>query len=161
MDSFKDKIALVTGASRGLGASVAQAFANEGAHVIAVARTIGALEELDDMIQAKGGQCTLVPLDLTDEKAIQSMCLSIHERWGGEVGQGMHEGRCLALAAQHQCWCATAANPQQVRTQGHRRPPAGAEEALSAAPPSQAPDPLQQQADGAQGRVQRPQGSGE
>lgn len=75
-------IALVTGASRGLGAAVALELAKRGTHVIALARTVGGLEELDDRIQAAGGQATLVPLDITDEAGMQRLCLSIHERWG-------------------------------------------------------------------------------
>ena len=64
------RIALVTGASRGIGYSVAKHLAAAGAHVIAVARTVGGLEELDDEIKAAGGQATLVPLDLTDMAGI-------------------------------------------------------------------------------------------
>ena len=78
-----DKIALITGASRGFGAASAEALAARGYHVIAVARTVGALEELDDRIQAKGGSATLVPLDITDKAGIERLCLSIHQRWGG------------------------------------------------------------------------------
>jgi len=51
--------------------------------VIALAKTIGGLEELDDRIKARGGSATLVPLDITDEQGVQRLCLSIHERWGG------------------------------------------------------------------------------
>lgn len=76
------KLALVTGAARGLGAALAEALAPDH-HVLAVARTTGALEELDDRIQAKGGQATLAPLDVTDDGAMQHLCRSIHERWGG------------------------------------------------------------------------------
>lgn len=83
MTSENQKIALVTGASRGLGAAVSEALASDGYHVIAVARTTGALEELDDRIQAKGGSATLVPLDITNEDAVKRMCISIHDRWGG------------------------------------------------------------------------------
>lgn len=80
---MKEKIALVTGASRGFGAAVAEALAGNGWHVIALARTVGALEELDDRIQAAGGSATLVPLDITDDEGLKRLCLSIHERWGG------------------------------------------------------------------------------
>lgn len=76
------KLALVTGASRGFGAAVAEVLAADGWHVIALARTVGALEELDDRIKAAGGQTTLVPLDITDEGGLQRLCLSIFERWG-------------------------------------------------------------------------------
>ncbi len=83
MTDMTGKIALVTGASRGLGAAVAEALASAGAHVIAVARTSGALEELDDRIQAAGGTATLAPLDITNEESIASLCKSIFDRWGG------------------------------------------------------------------------------
>lgn len=76
------KIALVTGASRGLGYAVAQQFGAAGAHVIALARTTGGLEELDDAIRAEGGTATLVPLDLTDEPALARLGATIFERWG-------------------------------------------------------------------------------
>ncbi|WP_165220777.1 SDR family NAD(P)-dependent oxidoreductase [Affinirhizobium pseudoryzae] len=76
------KIALVTGASRGIGYFTALALAKAGAHVIACARTVGALEELDDQIQAAGGTATLVPFDLTDMTAIDRLGASIYERWG-------------------------------------------------------------------------------
>lgn len=79
---LKGRIALVTGASRGIGRETARAFAKAGAHVIALARTQGGLEELDDEIKALGGTATLVPLDLTDFDALDRLGLSIHERWG-------------------------------------------------------------------------------
>ncbi|MCE7997555.1 MAG: SDR family NAD(P)-dependent oxidoreductase [Rhodobiaceae bacterium] len=77
-----DKLALITGASRGIGRAVALAAAAEGAHVILVARTVGALEEVDDEIQKAGGTATLVPLDLTDFDAIDRLGGTIFERWG-------------------------------------------------------------------------------
>lgn len=80
--SLQDRIALVTGASRGLGAACAEWLAGQGAHVVAVARTVGALEELDDRIQAAGNQATLAPIDVTDDDAIAHLCRSIHDRWG-------------------------------------------------------------------------------
>jgi len=76
------RIALVTGASRGIGRAAALALADAGAHIIAVARTVGGLEELDDAIQAKGGTTTLVPLDLKDFAGIDRMGAAIFERWG-------------------------------------------------------------------------------
>ena len=74
--------ALVTGASRGLGHAVALALAPKR-HVIAVARTVGGLEELDDAIAVKGGTATLAPLDVTDDGAMQHLCRDIFDRWGG------------------------------------------------------------------------------
>lgn len=76
-----DKIALITGASRGLGAAMAEALAPTH-HIIAVARTVGALEELDDRIQSAGGSATLAPMDITDAKAMATLCRGIHDRWG-------------------------------------------------------------------------------
>ncbi|MEY3003881.1 MAG: hypothetical protein RLZZ491_1057 [Pseudomonadota bacterium] len=79
---FDGQIALVTGASRGIGAASAEWLAARGAHVVAVARTVGALEELDDRIKTAGGQATLAPMDITDEAAMAHLCRSIHDRWG-------------------------------------------------------------------------------
>ena len=76
-----EKIALVTGASRGLGAALAETLA-ETHHVVAVARTVGGLEELDDRIQAKGGAATLAPMDITKTDAMAQLCRGIHDRWG-------------------------------------------------------------------------------
>jgi NAD(P)-dependent dehydrogenase (short-subunit alcohol dehydrogenase family) len=76
------RIALVTGASRGIGYFIAKELAGAGAHVIAVARTVGGLEELDDDIKSAGGQATLVPLDLVDMAAIDRLGGAIQERWG-------------------------------------------------------------------------------
>lgn len=76
------RIALVTGASRGIGYQIAKQMAAAGAHVIAVARTVGGLEDLDDEIKAAGGQATLVPLDLTDMVGIDRLGGAINERWG-------------------------------------------------------------------------------
>ncbi len=79
---LKDRIALVTGASRGIGRAAALALARAGAHVVALARTTGGLEELDDEIQKAGGSATLVPLDLRDFAALDRLGQSIFERWG-------------------------------------------------------------------------------
>lgn len=76
-----NRIALVTGASRGIGRAIALALAREGAHVIATARTVGALEELDDEIKSAGGEATLVPLDLRDGPAFPRLGGAIAERW--------------------------------------------------------------------------------
>jgi NAD(P)-dependent dehydrogenase (short-subunit alcohol dehydrogenase family) len=82
MASQTNRIALVTGASRGIGRAVALALAEAGAHVLALARTQGALEELDDEIRAKGGECTLVPCDVLDSEALDRLGGAIHSRWG-------------------------------------------------------------------------------
>ncbi len=76
------RIALVTGASRGIGYHIAKELGLAGAHVIAVARTQGGLEDLDDEIRAAGGETTLVPLDLSDMAGIDRLGGAIHERWG-------------------------------------------------------------------------------
>jgi hypothetical protein len=79
--------ALVTGASRGLGAALAEQLALRGWHVVAVARTVGGLEALDDRVRAAGlpgaGAVTLAPLDVTDDGAMRHLCRSVHDRWGG------------------------------------------------------------------------------
>jgi len=75
------QLALITGASRGLGAALAEAMAPTH-HIIACARTVGALEELDDRIKAKGGSATLAPMDVTDPAAMATLCRGIHDRWG-------------------------------------------------------------------------------
>lgn len=80
--NLKDRLALITGASRGLGRAAALALAAAGAHVILVARTVGSLEDVDDEIQKAGGKATLVPMDLTDFEAIDRLGATIFERWG-------------------------------------------------------------------------------
>ena len=90
---MSQKIALITGASRGLGAALAEQLAGRGWHVVAVARTVGALEELDDRVKALGlpgaGSLTLAPMDITNEDAMRHLCRSVHDRWGG-VGLWAH-----------------------------------------------------------------------
>src|SRR5215831_13512301 len=76
------RIALVTGASRGIGHATAIALARAGAHVVAVARTVGGLEEVDDAIRAAGGTATLVPLDLKDYDGIDRLGASLNQRYG-------------------------------------------------------------------------------
>ena len=90
------QVALVTGASRGLGYAVARALGTGGAQVIAMARTVGGLEDLADAIEAAGGPApTLVPLSITDIGGLQRLCLAIHERWG-RLDLAVH---CAAHAA--------------------------------------------------------------
>src|SRR5437870_12662453 len=79
--SLTHRIALVTGASRGIGRATAVALAREGAHVVALARTVGGLEELDDAIKAAGGSATLVPLDLRDTVGIANLARTLDERY--------------------------------------------------------------------------------
>lgn len=79
--SLAGRIAVVTGASRGIGRAVALAFAAAGAHVVALARTQGALEELDDAIREAGGSATLVPADLRDLDALDRLGAGLAERW--------------------------------------------------------------------------------
>jgi len=80
--TMEGRIALVTGASRGIGRAAALALAQAGAHVILVARTVGGLEDADDEIQKIGGTATLVPRNLRDSDAIDRLGASIYERWG-------------------------------------------------------------------------------
>jgi NAD(P)-dependent dehydrogenase (short-subunit alcohol dehydrogenase family) len=79
---LSNRIAVVTGASRGIGRAAALALADAGAHVVALARTQGALEELDDDIRGRGASATLVPVDLKDLDALDRLGAAIHERWG-------------------------------------------------------------------------------
>ena len=81
--AFTGRVALVVGASRGLGRSIARTLGAGGAEVIALARTSGALEELDDEIRGLGGPAvTIVPADVTDDPALERLGLAIHQRWG-------------------------------------------------------------------------------
>ena len=82
MTDHSGRIVLVTGASRGIGYAAAKHLAQAGGHVIAVARTQGGLEDLDDDIKSTGGQCTLVPMDLKDGDSIDRLGKALHERFG-------------------------------------------------------------------------------
>ncbi len=82
MKITNETVALVTGASRGLGYATALELARQGAHVLALARTVGGLEELADQIDDLPGSVTLVPMDITDENALRQLCRSIYNRWG-------------------------------------------------------------------------------
>jgi NAD(P)-dependent dehydrogenase (short-subunit alcohol dehydrogenase family) len=79
---LSDRIALVTGASRGIGCAAAVMLAKAGAHVVAIGRVVGALEELDDAIKAAGGTATLVPLELRDHDGIARLAAALNERYG-------------------------------------------------------------------------------
>ncbi|WP_397592240.1 SDR family NAD(P)-dependent oxidoreductase [Sphingorhabdus sp.] len=81
-NAFAGKIALVTGASRGIGAATATALAAQGAHVILTARTAKDLEAVEDAIFAAGGSATIAPLDLTDGDSIARLAAAVTERWG-------------------------------------------------------------------------------
>jgi len=79
---FDGQLALVTGASRGIGAATAKALAAEGAHVILTARTSGALEQVEEAIHAAGGTATIAPLDLIETDSIARLASAVEERWG-------------------------------------------------------------------------------
>jgi len=81
MSDFTDKIALVTGASRGIGAATAISLAVRGAHVLLVGRTVGGLEETEEEIHKAGGTATIAPLDLADGDSIGRLAAAIGERW--------------------------------------------------------------------------------
>lgn len=93
MTDHSDRIVLVTGASRGIGYAAAKHLAAAGAHVIAIARTQGGLEDLDDEIKAAGGHCTLVPMDLKDGDSIDRLGKALHERFGKLDGLLMNAGQ--------------------------------------------------------------------
>ena len=80
--ALQNRGALITGASRGIGAAIAKHFAKEGAHVILVARTVGGLEEVDDEIKKHGGSATLIPCDLNEFDRVDNMGPSLYERFG-------------------------------------------------------------------------------
>jgi len=98
---LEGKVVLITGASRGIGRAAAREAARRGAHIVAVARTVGGLEELDDEIQALGSTATLVPLDLTDFDGIDRLGAAVFERWGrldGLIGNAAQLGAISPLA---------------------------------------------------------------
>jgi NAD(P)-dependent dehydrogenase (short-subunit alcohol dehydrogenase family) len=78
---LEGQVALVTGASRGIGAATAEALALEGAHVVITARTAAGLEEVEERIHADGGSATIAPLDLTDGESIGKLAAAMAERW--------------------------------------------------------------------------------
>ena len=79
---FENKLALVTGASRGIGAAVSEALAAAGAHVVLTARTAQSLEQVEERIHASGGTATIAPMDLTDSENIKKLAQAVAERWG-------------------------------------------------------------------------------
>ncbi len=95
--SLKDRLILVTGASRGIGRAVAIAAANAGAELIITGRTIGALEEVDDEIKAVGGKSTIVEMDMEDYPAIPRLAAAIESRWGRLDGLVANAGMLPAL----------------------------------------------------------------
>ena len=98
---LKDRIALITGASRGIGRAIALRFAQEGAHVLLVARSQAALEEVDDAITESGGKASLIPLNLTDGKRVDALGPTLYERFGKLdilVGNAAILGRLSPLA---------------------------------------------------------------
>jgi NAD(P)-dependent dehydrogenase (short-subunit alcohol dehydrogenase family) len=97
-NELSGKVVLVTGASRGIGYAAGLEAARRGAHVIAVARTVSGLEDLDDQIQAIGGSTTLVPLDLRDGDAIDRLGAAIFERWGHLDGLVANAGQLGVLS---------------------------------------------------------------
>lgn len=82
MSDTDKPLALITGASRGIGAATAKRLASRGYHVLLTARTEGGLEEVEDEIHAAGGTATLAPFDLADGEAIQRLAPAVHQRWG-------------------------------------------------------------------------------
>ncbi len=103
MSELSDRVILVTGASRGIGYQTALEAARRGAHVIALARTVGGLEELDDAIKTLGGEATLVPLDIRNGDGIDRLGLTIYQRWGrldGLVANAAHLGALTPLSHQ-------------------------------------------------------------
>ncbi len=99
---LKDRIILVTGASRGIGYYAALALARQGAHIVATARTQGGLEDLDDAIRSMGSECTLVPLDLKNFDGIDQLGGVIHERWGRLDGLFGNAGVLGEITLAHQ-----------------------------------------------------------
>lgn len=81
LGQFSDQVALVTGASRGIGAAIAEALASEGAHVVLTARTVEGLEQVEERIHAVGGTATIAPIDLTDGDSIARLAAAMSERW--------------------------------------------------------------------------------
>src|SRR5688572_7182014 len=79
---FEGKLALVSGASRGIGAATAEALAAAGAHVILTARTASALEQVEERIHTSGGNATIAPMDLNDQENIRKLAQAVAERWG-------------------------------------------------------------------------------
>src|SRR6266436_5750603 len=131
------RIALVTGASRGIGYATARALAKTGVHVVAVARTQGGLEELDDDIRKDGGTATLVPLNLTDYDGIARLAAALHERHGkldilvgnaGTAGPSSPLGH-IELKPRSKPWHAP----------GRRRPPAPTSASICSTPALSAP----------------------
>jgi NAD(P)-dependent dehydrogenase (short-subunit alcohol dehydrogenase family) len=97
-DRDGERIVLITGASRGIGAAVAEALAGPETHLVLVARTVGGLETTDDRVRQKGGTATLVPLDLRDGEGVERLAQAIAERWGRLDGLVANAGMLGSLA---------------------------------------------------------------
>jgi len=147
-EAHRGRVVLVTGASRGIGRAAAKALGAAGAHVILLARTVGALEEVDDEIRATGGAATLVPLDLKDFPALDRLGATIFERWGrldALLGNAGVLGALTPLAhldPKTFAECLTArAKPSGKQPQPRSRAPSSAESArpASAAPTNRPP----------------------
>ena len=102
-DDLTGRLVLITGASRGIGRAAALACAAAGAELIITARTVGALEELDDAITAQGGQATIVEMDVTDLPAIPRLAAAIAERWGRLDGFVANAGQLGQMAPMAHC----------------------------------------------------------
>lgn len=122
--ALADRIALITGASRGIGYATARALAREGAHIVALARTVGGLEELDDAVRAAGGTATLVPADVRDYDAFYRLAASLNERYkrldvlvgnAGIAGQPSPLGHVLPKAWEDVMAINVTANWQLIR----------------------------------------------
>lgn len=96
------RITLVTGATRGIGYHASLALAAAGSHIIALGRTQGGLEDLDDAITAEGGECTLVPMDLKNADGIEQLAAIIQDRWGRLDGLFGNAGLLKNLTPSHQ-----------------------------------------------------------
>ena len=97
MKKHKKNIALITGASRGLGSAISESLALEGFHTILVGRTVGSLEALYDKIVNNGGTASVLPLDIRNEEAVKKSCIIIYERWKKLDLWGSYRNQCASV----------------------------------------------------------------